>query len=233
MVPTLSATVGRWSARGDSNPDLHGLNVPRHGSRTRRAALTPRRGIGAIPGIEPGRRPYQGRRLPLHQISVGANGGTRTRTSRLGRISIVDIRTERGLVTFTGPGTPVSCQRTCSCELVGGKGFEPNRSGGERVYGPSADHPLVPPFRRRDFSLAWRAVSAAGQTKTKKAFQGVAPEGLFLDECRAFRALSPPYRARRRCGASSGRVSWICAHWGRRTRSWPNRMAVLATGTAS
>ena len=38
-----------------------------------------------IPGIEPGRRPYQGRRLPLHQISVGANGGTRTRTSRLGR----------------------------------------------------------------------------------------------------------------------------------------------------
>jgi hypothetical protein len=41
---------------------------------------------------------------------------------------------------------------------------------------------------------------AARQAKTKKAFRGVAPEGLFLDECRAFRALSPPYRARRRCG---------------------------------
>jgi hypothetical protein len=41
----------------------------------------------------------------------------------------------------------VSCQRPRSCELVGGKGFEPNRSpGGERGYGPSADHPLVPPL---------------------------------------------------------------------------------------
>ena len=36
--------------------------------------------------------------------------------------------------------------------------------------------------------------------KTKKAFQGIAPEGLFLDECRAFRVLSPPYRARRHWG---------------------------------
>lgn len=47
----------------------------------------------------------------------------------------------------------------CSFELVGGKGFEPNRSMGERVYGPSADHPLVPPSRRQDFSLAWPALS--------------------------------------------------------------------------
>jgi hypothetical protein len=42
-------------------------------------------GMELIPGIEPGRRSYQGRRLPLHQISIGANGGIRTRTSRLGR----------------------------------------------------------------------------------------------------------------------------------------------------
>ena len=42
-------------------------------------------GLELIPGIEPGRRPYQGRRLPLHQISSGANDGIRTRTSRLGR----------------------------------------------------------------------------------------------------------------------------------------------------
>jgi hypothetical protein len=71
MVPAISATLGRWSARGDSNPDLHGLNVPRlpiapraddglvpsgglepppHGLRTRRAAFTLRRGTGADPG---------------------------------------------------------------------------------------------------------------------------------------------------------------------------------------
>ncbi len=42
-------------------------------------------GMELIPGVEPGRRPYQSRRLPLHQISGGANGGIRTRTSRLGR----------------------------------------------------------------------------------------------------------------------------------------------------
>ncbi len=35
-------------------------------------------------------------------------------------------------------------------ELVGGKGFEPNRSPrGERGYGPPANHPLVPPVWRQ------------------------------------------------------------------------------------
>jgi hypothetical protein len=94
-----------WSARGDSNPDLHGLNVPRLPIAPRADDVGPSgwtrttttrvkspaccvdttEGVELIPGIEPGRRPYQGRRLPLHQISVGANGGIRTRTSRLGR----------------------------------------------------------------------------------------------------------------------------------------------------
>ena len=36
--------------------------------------------------------------------------------------------------------------------------------------------------------------------QNKKGLLGIAPEGLFLDECRAFRVLSPPYRARRRWG---------------------------------
>jgi hypothetical protein len=37
------------------------------------------------------------------------------------------------------------------------------------------------------------------EAKTKKAFQGIALEGLVLYECRPFRALRPPccYRARR------------------------------------
>jgi hypothetical protein len=111
-----------WSARGDSNPDPHGLNVPRlpiappaddggdhgrirtatgqaldllplpgwatwplvppgglepplHGLRARRAAFTLRRELELIPGIEPGRRPYQGRRLPLHQTSLERMAG--------------------------------------------------------------------------------------------------------------------------------------------------------------
>jgi len=58
-------------------------------------------------------------------------------------------------------------------------------------------------------STAWKTeppfdlarVSCGLQAKTKKAFQGIALEGLVLYECRAFRALRPPccYRARR-CG---------------------------------
>ena len=119
-----------WSARGDSNPDLHGLNVPRLPIAPRADMVTTggfeppldrlstcclcrlgymaigpsgwtrttttrvkspaccvdtTEGVELIPGIEPRRRPYQGRRLPLHQISSGANDGIRTRTSRLGR----------------------------------------------------------------------------------------------------------------------------------------------------
>jgi hypothetical protein len=37
------------------------------------------------------------------------------------------------------------------------------------------------------------------EAKTKKAFQGIAPEGPFLYECRPFKALRPPcrYPARR------------------------------------
>jgi hypothetical protein len=34
--------------------------------------------------------------------------------------------------------------------------------------------------------------------QTKKAFQGIALEGLVLHECRPFRALRPPYRYRAR-----------------------------------
>ena len=125
-----------------------------------------------IPGIEPGRRPYQGRRLPLHQISVGANGGTRTRTSRLGRpagnryptfalvrplVSIVDTEAEHGPVAFTGPGTPVSCQRPRSCELATAPGFEP----GPTRFGGS-DAPVTPrcrssftsrPFQRQNLPM--------------------------------------------------------------------------------
>jgi hypothetical protein len=47
-----------------------GLEPPLHGLRARRAALTLRRGMELMLGIEPRRRPYQSRMLPLHHISV-------------------------------------------------------------------------------------------------------------------------------------------------------------------
>jgi hypothetical protein len=94
-----------WSARGDSNPDLHGLSVPRlpiapradgdHG-RTR---TTTGQALDLLPlpdwatwplvplgGLEPRPRGLRARHAPLTlQRGVGANGGIRTRTSRLGR----------------------------------------------------------------------------------------------------------------------------------------------------
>ena len=47
---------------------------------------------------------------------------------------ILHTQAERGPVSLTGPSTLVSCQRPRSCELVGGKGFEPNRSLGENGF---------------------------------------------------------------------------------------------------
>jgi hypothetical protein len=40
--------------------------------------------------------------------------------------------------------------------------------------------------------VTWPASSRGREAKTKKALQGIALEGLVLDECRAFRALYPP-----------------------------------------
>ena len=54
---------------------LGGLEPPPRGLRARHAPLTLQRGLELIPGIEPGHRPYQGRRLPLHQISVERMAG--------------------------------------------------------------------------------------------------------------------------------------------------------------
>ena len=97
---------------------------------------------------------------------------------------LLHTQAERGPVGLTGPiAIPVNCQRTRSCELVGGKGFEPNGPPkGERGYGPSADHPHVPPvaklpFRftsrpvslRHNLPVTWRA-SFSRQAQNKKAF---------------------------------------------------------------
>ena len=67
---------------------------------------------------------------------------------------------------------------------------------------------------------------SAFQAKTKKAFQGIAPEGLFLDECRPFRALRLPrsrHRARRRRGSSTG-DPWTGTRLPPDAR-WPETMA--------
>ena len=110
------------------------------------------KGLELMPSIELGRRPYQSRMLPLHHISVGANGRTRTDAARLGRPACRRYTTFALLVRPTGiepvpprwhhgmlpphPGrTDVGSSPTfrhpsvvkdlARFELVGSKGFEP------------------------------------------------------------------------------------------------------------
>src|SRR6185503_15455819 len=94
-----------------------------------------------IPGIEPGRRPYQGRRLPLHQISVermtgfepvpqGLEGpwaavtphslwfGLRESNPFFHDGSVTcdhHTQAESGPVVLTGPSTSFRFQRSRSC----------------------------------------------------------------------------------------------------------------------
>ena len=111
-----------------------GLEPPPHGLRTRRAAFTLRRGIGADPGDR-----TRTSAIPGPQAAVtsdqrwsewrDSNPHLKAWKARRHhyptfalvrpRVSIVDSQTKRGPVAFTGPGTPVSCQRTRSCELFG------------------------------------------------------------------------------------------------------------------
>ena len=89
-------------------------------------------------GLEPAPQGLEGPQAAVTPHSPGFGPGVGTR------------RPNTDPVTFTGPSTSVGCQRHRSFELVGGKGFEPNRSLlGERGYSPSADHPLVPPCWRQ------------------------------------------------------------------------------------
>ena len=184
-----------------------GLEPPPHGLRTRRAAFTLRRGVELIPGIEPGRRPYQGRRLPLHQISLERMAGfepapqglegpqaTATPHSHLVRptgIEPVPPRWQRGMHSSTPRPNVDRCRSPAHrdpsvfkdpalCEL-GRQGIRTQSlPRGEQGYGPSADHPLVPPavvaasridpIQRHNLPVTWRGSSCARQAKTKKAF---------------------------------------------------------------
>ena len=167
-----------WSARGDSNPDLHGLNVPRlpiapraemvppgglepppHGLRARHAALTLQRG--------------------MKDANSGANDGIRTRTSRLGR-PVGDRYPTFALVWH--------------CQLS----KNPLRRAVEQ---PHTRHLHL--HRLEDSRLSWPGWPVSfrrARGQNKKGLPGVALEGLVLDECRPFRALRPPcgYRASRR-----------------------------------
>ena len=63
---------------------------------------------------------------------------------------------EHGPVSFTGPSTFVSYQRTPLLRVGGQQGIRTQSlPRGERGYGPSADHPLVPPFGDSARTRTW------------------------------------------------------------------------------
>ena len=115
-----------------------------------------------MPSIELGRRPYHGRMLPLHHISVGANGRIRTDTARLGRPAgrryptfafwfglrdsnpylhvgtmgcCLHTQAEQTRRLFTDVSDILQLSKSpfISNRLVGSKGFEPNRPSSRRT----------------------------------------------------------------------------------------------------
>ena len=109
-------------------------------------------------------------------------------------------------------------------ELVGGKGFEPNRSplhvltNPEGRPSPQPDAVLLPRSGQKQKGLLGDRPRRPGS----------------LYECRPFRALRPPcrYRARRGAGCP-GIASWVSTRGRRLVARWPNRMAAPSMGTAN
>ena len=100
-------------------------------------------GMERMTGFEPAPQGLEGPRATVTPHSLWFGLRVSNPSLHAGNVEcVLHTQAERGPVSFTGPSTSVSFQRPRSFELVGGKGFEPNRSWGERVYGPSADHPL-------------------------------------------------------------------------------------------
>ena len=118
--------------------------------------------VELIPGIEPGHRPYQGRRLPLHQTSVWSewrDSNPHLKAWKARRRPLPHIRIWFGLRESNPslragnagcipphPGRTVDRCRSPAhrdpsvvkdpalASLVGGKGFEPNRSPWENGF---------------------------------------------------------------------------------------------------
>ena len=119
-----------WSARGDSNPDLHGLNVPRlpvapraeYGDHGRiRTATEQALDLLPLPGW-----------ATWSQNEMGSAYGYRTRPSTLATWDATSTPRPTQGRFLTGPPTSFSFQRPhYFSELVGSKGFEPKCSRAE------------------------------------------------------------------------------------------------------
>jgi hypothetical protein len=129
---SVDTTEGSWSEWRDSNPHLKAW------------------GARWLP-------------LPTHSLWFGLRvSNPSLRAGDAG--CCLHTQAERGTGVVHRPiDVPSVVKDPALASLVGGKGFEPKRSrGGERGYGPSADHPHVPPVwrQRQDSNPDPRALEA-------------------------------------------------------------------------
>lgn len=224
----------RWSGREDSNlhapaPEAGGLPI----------ALRPDR-VGCETAV-----------LPVDEPAVGRGGGNRTRISRLMRPPRSPSLPSATRVPVVPPGglePPPHGLRARRAALTPRRGT--SERGPVSFTGP-LDIPSVfkdpAPASSRCNTLPSLHISTVSETEpprdlaraflrarpTKKAFQGITPEGLVLNECRASRVRCPPYRLRRSRGDGSQARTWISAHGRAAAWDWPSTMAVLATCAAA
>ena len=175
--PSLSALstpfLCRWNTAAKLVPP-GGLEPPPHGLRARHAALTLQRGVELIPGVGSALERMTG----FEPVPQGLEGPWATVTPhslwiglRVSNPSLhagdmecsLHTQAEHGPVLFAGPSTSFGCQRPPLLRAGGRQGIRTQRlPRGERVYGPSADHPLVPPCwrQRQDSNPDPRALEA-------------------------------------------------------------------------
>jgi hypothetical protein len=155
------AMPSNWSARGDSNPDLHGLSVPR-------LPIAPRADVLDRPTG-----------MHLH------------------------TQAEHGPVSITGPSIPSVFKDPALSSWWAARDSNPITPIGEngvtarqrtiRSYRPAIR--TAERFNDKHLPRPSGAAPCGREAQTKKAFQGIALEGLMLDDCRASRARDPPLRS--------------------------------------
>ena len=153
--------MDEWSARGDSNPDLHGLNVPRlpvapradnggdHGRIRRTWPLVPPGGLEPPPrGLRARHAALTPRRVEADRIgsALVRPTGIEPVPPRWRRGMHLHTQAERGPVLLAGPSPFRRFSKNPLLRAGGRQGIRTQSPlRGERSYGPSTDHPLVPP----------------------------------------------------------------------------------------
>jgi hypothetical protein len=143
-----------------------------------------------------------------------------------------------GPVALTGPSTSVDCQRTRSQErMAAAPGVEPGPAsvgGSDAPVTPRCPRPRLGTFLKTHLPCDLARAFRAGLGPIKKAFQGIAPEGLVLYDYRTFRASGLRCYPANRSGSDASRARpWTRSPTRRRASGWPKGMAAPSMSPAN